>query len=80
MRGLLRALINWCWCCNNYYTERMTGKKHTRWQRRQCTCNICWDNGGALYTPHVGPYLQFSGFAIGLRKDGTWFWEDTTGG
>jgi hypothetical protein len=25
-------------------------------------------------------YLQFNGWSINLLSDGTWFWEDTTGG
>ena len=25
-------------------------------------------------------YLQFCGWSINLKEDGTWYWEDTTGG
>lgn len=25
-------------------------------------------------------FLQFCGWSINLNEDGTWFWEDTTGG
>ena len=25
-------------------------------------------------------FLQFNGWSINLSDDGTWFWEDTTGG